>query len=228
MGDYKDVLNRLAAYRKKLGATQKQIGQELGLSQEQYSYLENGKIKITESNLRSLLSNGWNIDYLITGMEFDSSRTELDDIFSQFEDGKTKEFVMKLLAEILLEKVRRNRMLEKQKETRAAVDLLEAILKSWDDFSMILFVRERLRMTQLVMAEKVGVGIKKYRDIEKEKRFPDAELLLSFYTMSGYQPLLFLNYSDRRLMSMNMVWTMLTKKEKAAVIDFIQALKRIL
>lgn len=228
MGDYKDVLKRLAAYRKKLGATQKQIGQELGLSQEQYSYLENGKIKITESNLRSLLNSGWNIDYLITGIEFDSNSTELEDIFSQFEDSRTKEFVMKLLAEILLEKAGSNKALEKHKETGAAVDLLEAVLKSWDDFSMTLFVREQLHLTQLVMAEKIGVGIKKYRDIEREKRFPDAEMLLSFYSMSGYRPLLFLDYYDRRLMSMNMVWAMLTKKEKRVVIDFVRALKHIL
>lgn len=221
MGDYQNVLKRLAAYRKSIGMTQKQIGENLGMSQEQYSYLENGKTKITEDNLRDFLKNGWNIDYLITGMEYKNCRTKLDDVLAQFQDKEVRIFVMKLVAEMMLEKA-------KYKKGDAAYELLEAVIKAWDDFSMTFFIREHLQMSQTEMAEKIGIGIKKYRDIEKEKRFPDAEMLLTFYTMSGYQPLLFLDYEDRRMMSIKMVWNKLSAKEKSVMLQFIQMIKSVL
>ena len=36
-----------------------------------------------------------------------------------------------------------------------------------------------MNTSQIAMAEKLGLGIKKYRDIEKEKIYPDAETLVS-------------------------------------------------
>ena len=228
MGNYQDVLKRMTAYRKKMGATQKQIGEKLGLSQEQYSYLENGITKITDKNLKELLRTGWNIDYIITGTEYRNNRTELDDIFADFHDEEMKEFVMKLLAEILLEKCTKYHWAECDEEAKRSVDLLGAILQSWDDFSMSLFVREHLQISQILMAERIGVGIKKYREIERENRYPDAEMLLSFYNMSGYQPILFLDFYDRRLMSMKQVWELLSQEEKEVMLEFIQWIKNVL
>ena len=228
MGNYQDVLKRMTAYRKKIGATQKQIGEKLGLSQEQYSYLENGITKITDKNLKELLRTGWNIDYIITGIEYKNDRTELDDVFVDFHDKETKEFVMKLLAEVLLQKGRTACWAEQNEEAKRSLDLLEAIIKSWDDFSMILFVREHLQLSQILMAERIGVGIKKYREIERENRYPDAEMLLTFYNMSGYQPILFMNFYDRRLMSIKQVWKLLSQKEKTEMLEFIHWIKEVL
>lgn len=228
MGNYQDVLKRMTAYRKKIGATQKQIGEKLGLSQEQYSYLENGITKITDKNLKELLRTGWNIDYIITGIEYKNDRAELDDVFVDFHDKETKEFVMKLLAEVLLQKGRTACWAEQNEEAKRSLDLLEAIIKSWDDFSMILFVREHLQLSQILMAERIGVGIKKYREIERENRYPDAEMLLTFYNMSGYQPILFMNFYDRRLMSIKQVWKLLSQKEKTEMLEFIHWIKEVL
>lgn len=228
MGNYQDVLKRMTAYRKKIGATQKQIGEKLGLSQEQYSYLENGITKITDKNLKELLRTGWNIDYIITGIEYKNDRTELDDVFVDFHDKETKEFVMKLLAEVLLQKGRTACWAEQDEEAKRSLDLLEAIIKSWDDFSMSLFVREHLQLSQILMAERIGVGIKKYREIERENRYPDAEMLLTFYNMSGYQPILFMNFYDRRVMSIKQVWKLLSQKEKTEMLKFIHWIKEVL
>lgn len=228
MGNYQDVLKRMNAYRKKIGATQKQIGEKLGLSQEQYSYLENGITKITDKNLKELLRTGWNIDYIITGTEYINDRTELDDVFAGFHDEKMKEFVMKLLAEVLLEKGRSHCSAEHGEEEKRSLELLGAVVKSWDDFSMSLFVREHLQLSQILMAERIGVGIKKYREIERENRYPDAEMLLSLYNMSGYQPILFLNFYDRRLMSIKQVWKLLSQGEKEVMLEFIQWIKNVL
>ncbi len=228
MSDYQDVLKRLATYRKRLGITQEQIGQRIGLSQEQYSYLENGKTKISSNNLQEFVRAGWNIDYLITGMEFeDNSAAELERIFAQFKDRGDRRFAMKIMAEVILEEGKKSAWKDRSKSAQMALLLLDAVIKMWEGFSMSLFVRKEIGLLQTEMAEKLGIGIKKYREIERELCFPDAELLLSFYTMSGYRPTLFMNFYDRRLMSMSMVWKFMMEKEKADAMEFLNLIKRI-
>lgn len=228
MSNYQDVLTRLAAYRKGLGITQEQIGQRIGLSQEQYSYLENGKTKISSNNLLEFVKVGWNIDYFITGMEFeDSSAAELERIFALFEDREDRGFAMKIMAEVILEKGKRSAWKDRNKPAQTALVLLDAMIKMWEDFSMSLFVRKWIGLLQIDMAVKLGIGVKKYREIEKEFCFPDAELLFSFYTMSGYRPTLFMNLYDRRLMSMSMVWKFMTEDEKADAMKSLDFVKSI-
>ncbi len=226
MSNYQDVLRRLAAYRKRIGMTQIQLAEKMDISQEQYSYLENGVTKLTGRNLNILLQSGWNIDYIITGDEFDSGKTELEEAFDSFGEGKEKEFIMKLCAEIMIE--RAGKYYTPKKKVQENLILLEAMLKSWRRFSMIYFVRQRMDLTQIAMAEKLGVGIKKYRELEREVRYPDAEMLLGFYDMSGYRPMLFLNFYDRRLLLIKQIWSMLTSKEKKIMLEFVRYMRTML
>lgn len=228
MGDYQDVLKRLVAYRKKMGMTQTQIGQNLGLSQEQYSYLENGITKISDKNLKELLKCGWSIEYIITGSEFDSSRTELNYLFEDIEDEQLRNVVMKVFAKVLVENGKRYDWRKRSDRVEADLNLLEAIVRFWDSFSMSLFVRNQMNLLQIEMAERLGVGIKKYREIEKENRYPDAEMLLSLYNMSGYSPLFFMNCYDRRLMSMQQVWNVMTEEEKKKQLALVDKLELFL
>lgn len=81
MGSYDEMLVRLEKYRKSIHMKQKQMGQAIGVSQEQYSYLENGNTKLTDKNLKALADTGADIDYIITGELFNivlmSLRTRL-------------------------------------------------------------------------------------------------------------------------------------------------------
>lgn len=70
MGSYDEMLVRLEKYRKSIPMKQKQMGQAIGVSQEQYSYLENGNTKLTDKNLKALADTGADIDYIITGEHF--------------------------------------------------------------------------------------------------------------------------------------------------------------
>lgn len=228
MNSYQDVLKRLVAYRKRLGMTQKEIAVEIEVSQEQYSYLENGIIKITDKNLQGFLKNGWDIDYIITGTESWNQKTELDDIFTRFEREEEKNLAMKLLAEVMLMKEER-RSSEKENIPAANMkELLEAVVQSWNQFSMCLFVREQLQLSQIAMAERIGVGIKKYREIERQTRYPDAEILLSFYNMSGYQPILFLDVQDRRMLIIKLFWHLLGADERQIMTEFIKYVKTVI
>ena len=226
MGNYDDMLKRLVTYRKSLGLLQKQIGGLIGLSQEQYSYLESGTTKITDKNLKAFSDVGMNIDYLLTGKNYDYSAEELDEVLGEF-DGTDRNFAMKMLAEVIVERFDRIDITERENVAEKNIRLLTAISQSWNDFSMINFVREEQNCSQIEMAQRLGIGIKKYRDIERENRYPDAEILVNLYSMSGYQPTLFMNVQDRRLMAIKMIWVALKSDEKKNIINFIKAIKKL-
>ena len=93
---------------------------------------------------------------------------------------------------------------------------------------MVNFVREEEQCSQIEMAQRLGVGIKKYRELEKETLYPDAELLLSLYNMSGYQPALFMNLCDRRMLAVKMLWSAFEAGDKSQLLDFVRNLRNIM
>lgn len=59
-------VNRLKDLRKKLGRTQSEVAQHVGISQNSYSYWENGKVKIDNESLKKLADYfNVSIDYLL-------------------------------------------------------------------------------------------------------------------------------------------------------------------
>lgn len=68
--------NRLKEIRKKLGRTQHEVAQYIGITQNAYSYWENGKVKIDNESLKKL-SDYFNvsIDYLL-GRDIESAATQ--------------------------------------------------------------------------------------------------------------------------------------------------------
>lgn len=223
MGSYDEMLVRLEKYRKSIPIKQKQMGQAIGVSQEQYSYLENGNTKLTDKNLKALADTGADIDYIITGEHFQYSADELEDEINRA--GKERDFALKMVANVMSEKIERG---ELQNVSRSEAKLIEAMADSWDDFSMVNFVREEERCSQIEMAQRLGVGIKKYRELEKETLYPDAELLLSLYNMSGYQPALFMNLCDRRMLAVKMLWSAFEAGDKSQLLDFVRNLRNIM
>lgn len=229
MSDYKKVFRRLAAYRKGKGITQEKIAEKIHISQEQYSYLENGITKMTDKDLKGFLELGWNIDYIITGEEpVYGKEDRIEEVFAKFRDEEEKEFAMKLCAEVMIEKAVKERLGEKYLKLKEELELLKDMEASWREFSMCRHVRKRLQISQIVMAQRLGLGIKKYREIEREIKYPDAEMLLTLYDMSGYPPMLFLNFYDRRMLLLRQVWDAFGEKEKEEILDFVHEVKRLL
>lgn len=228
MGSYDSMLEWLIQYRKRLGMTQEQLGENIGMSQERYSYLENGVTKISAQNLKAFIELGWNVDYLITGVDYKNNILELQNVFCEFAGEHESDLVIKFLAEVILLRAKKYEYAEDKKDDIANIDLLDYLVQFWNDFSMILFVRKKLELSQISMAEKLGVGIKKYRELERENKYADAEILLHLYHMTGYQPTLFLNISDRKMSIMSLVWNQFHSEEKENMIELIKRLKVVL
>ena len=219
MRNYEDVLNRLSLRRKQLGLTQSKLASAVGIEQEQYSYIENGHVLISGCLLMKFADLGFNIDELITGKAYDFSSCSLENSINSIVSGDTRDFILKLLSEIILKDSRNS-----PSEAPNSVLLLEALNSSWDNFSMLRFVRSRLNLNQIDMSELLGLGIKKYRALERESIYPDAEILLFLYDISGCQPSLFMNMPDRKLQIIKNVWENLSFEKQAALLECIACL----
>lgn len=78
MGDYADVLKRLVLYRKHLGLTQNELASKVEISQELYSYIENGHVLISGPILIKFDNIGLSIDSLIAGKTYSYKAYDLD------------------------------------------------------------------------------------------------------------------------------------------------------
>lgn len=222
MSNYDEMLKRIKLYRQKTGLFQEQIGEKLGLSQESYSYMENGETKISYEAMLLLENMGLSVDYLVSGNEYGNKNDELQDSLDNFENSEEKEFVLKLVAELTLIHIRRNKC---EEGMFSPVRLLSDTIKHWDDFSMVRIVREEAEYSQYVMADKLGISVKKYRELERENRFPDGEILMQLYEISGYEPSLFLGTPGRKQVIVGRVWKLLDGKDKEKIMDFIEYMK---
>lgn len=66
---YKNVINRLIYYRKNLGVSQAEMAKLLGITQSEYSKIENGQTRLLHKHLKALHGNRWDVDYIVTGRQ---------------------------------------------------------------------------------------------------------------------------------------------------------------
>lgn len=228
MNNYDEMLKRLRAYRKGVGLKQRQMCEAVGMTQEQYSYIENGFIRITDSHLKVFHNMGLDLNYLITGKKYNYAAEDFDMLLNEFEETE-RNFVMKIIAEVLVEKwERKDFPKDMTKNVIKRIQLLSAVLNLWNSFSMLEFVRNEQGLSQVEMMQKLGVGIKKYRLLEREEEYPDADILLSLYDISGYPPVMFIDICDRRLFAVKAVWAMAKEKYRSDIAGFVRSLKDIL
>lgn len=217
MGEYSDVLKRLIVFRKNIGYTQSEIASKLGIPQEQYSCIENGKSKLTYPNMLVLREYGVDIDYLITGRNYDdlcnNVREELH--IPAKNEGHMLRMVMYLFC------------IAAEKNNTSTDSLIKYFSDNWNDFTMLRYIRYIKKYSQITMADVLGVGIKKYRELEKEYRYPDAELLHRLYAMTGYQPTLFLDCCNRQLTIVSTYWNEMPESEKKRVKGVIGQMRDI-
>ena len=183
---YEDFCNRMRVYRKRLGYNQADIGKELGISQNDYSKRENGLIMISYDNLKKLQEIGMDIDELVSGKRDDIDTKDLDELISDCESEELKDMTMRMVAECI-KYYRVNDTKNKDNDTQND-RMFDFMLKQWDDFSMLEYVRHETHYSQEVMSEKLGLTRKKYRKYEKEIMYPDADTLVQMYNLYKCRP----------------------------------------
>ena len=106
--------------------------------------------------------------------------------------------------------------------------MFDFMLKQWDDFSMLEYVRHDTHYSQEVMSEKLGLTRKKYRKYEKEIMYPDADTLVQMYNLYKCRPSMYLNMYDRRYYVMQNVWMELDDNQRDRILRMVKAIKNII
>lgn len=183
---YEEFLQRFVQCRQEKNMTQEDVSTKIGITQSQYSKMELGKIVVPYRCLKTLMESGWDVDYLITGKKSFFEVSELSTLVSQIE-GKDKKGLLNALAWFLEQGVEKS-VVNISFETKCEIGILKMRAGEDKACSVLYEIRRLSGMTQIPMSEKLGVNIKKYRMLEKEKTDPDAELLLRIYEVTGCRP----------------------------------------
>ena len=216
---YKDFLNRLIQYRNRLNMTQEMTSELLGITQSQLSKQELGKTIVPYKSLVIFNKMGWDVDYLLTGKGSEHKPSKLTDIL-----GKTDEIHYRSMLEFItwalaigIEKS----VPELSIEEKCELCILKMKCSSDEDESVIFVIRKIAGEAQISMAEKLGVNIKKYRALEKVKIYPDAELLLGIYQLSGCKPSLFLATDHIENVIIDDLWSRIAPERQEEILAII-------
>ncbi len=183
---YSLIIQRLESYRKKYHIPQTELAEDLNITQSEYSKIELGKVKLSYNILNKLYEKGCDIDMLITG---ESSTPVLPGLAKLFFDNDIRQYISGLkLCEWAMEQWTQN-----EREEKIGNKLLKTFLSSEENKTPLQKLRKAFGVSQMKMAEIVGVNIKKYRALEKGELDLDAELMANIYEVTKCKPVYFID-----------------------------------
>ena len=181
---YEDVLNRLKEERKRLGVTQREMGSYVRMTQVSYSKVESGARRLNYYEVKYLCDSQVDVHYIFTGLK---CRSEFQKYFLEFNYTE----LINLLN--ILTSVAEMRD-DKDADSRWRRMIWHAAIfsavggESNVDPGVFLNLRRFMGYNQHCMAEKLGVDVKKLRDLENGRNLPDSELLSRLYIYFGICP----------------------------------------
>ena len=217
---YKQMLLRIEEFRIAHGLTQDQFGNILGMSQGYYSKIINGSAQFPLEAFRKLAAYSGDIDYFVTGVE--TPVTELNECMRRYK-GETVDFLR-----LCIWTIRRACSIEKQEaladHSRQISYLTFMSEEGFSEENIWKCARKAIGITQVKMAEELGIDTKKYRKIENhsEPTKVDAALLVRVYREYGFPPSLFLGNQEALLFEMNRRWLAFAPDLKERVLYFIR------
>ena len=179
---YDDFLCRLKEQRKQLGLSQEQMAQRVHKTQSNYSKVELGLQRLSYEELKYLSESGIDIYYIFTG--YRGSGKYLD-----FFERKTYAEICSYLG-IIYSVLSLDDNIEK-KFSKISEEMLyiPLIISKEKSINAFLTLRRISGYQQKVMADKIGVDVKKLRELEKDSCLPDSEILWKTYHEFGISPM---------------------------------------
>ncbi|MDO4313175.1 MAG: helix-turn-helix transcriptional regulator [Eubacteriales bacterium] len=210
--DYSEVVERLQAYRRVQRRTQEEMSAVMGVTQSHYAKLESGANIISYDCLKRFEKSGGDIHFLITGQHLQPGPLDYYMEQCRTEKGRLQMF------RFVLWIVNLGLNLEHETGPRLPESVYKNLILAQMEQDKPENIWKRIRklddITQLQMAEILGMNIKRYIRLEKEVIRPDAEILHRLYSRLFYAPLLVLKPSYYYLQESNEIWESLNKDIK--------------
>lgn len=187
---YQEVIKRLIEERKNYGLSQKEMATIVHITQSNYSKVEKRLYRLSFEQLKYLSKSKLDIFYISTGRRGNRKHIHY---FEELEYNKLCYFLVFLNLVMLLRDVK------KESEYKITTDSLYHMvwaLSSVGNRNLFVEIRHRMGIQQIAMAERIGVDIKKYRDLEKNRCLPDSEIISKLYTIFNVSPSFVLNCKE--------------------------------
>lgn len=218
---YRETLNRLIAYRKKLSLTQEEMADKLGMTQTNYSKIERNAINITNDQFQKMKEAGIDTDYMVTGVE--SVKTELDKYFDMCPPDKRPYFINVVVACVNMFAKKSERIFchNEVSVLNFCIERMEKQPQSKETETIWEFIRRKYGYSQEKMTGLMDVNSKTYRAIEHGESKPSVEVLCNLYNEFGIFPSLVDEEEKNYLLLVNRIWLQLPKKDKAKIEEMI-------
>lgn len=218
--EHNSISQRLVGYRQQLGKSQAEMSREFGVNQSHYSKLESGTKYISYSSLKKFEEAGGDVNYLITGVHYKTGIVEDCMERCKTSDGKVE--IMKALFWL----TRQGIILmhgENWRETNQRVQKYIRLAEEKEQQTNIWKIIRKIEdLTQMKMAERLDINIKRYQRLERMEAEPDAVILNSLYTLFGYSPLIILHENLYYAEEINKCWSEFpdeVKEQLSAVLE---------
>lgn len=173
---YNDVLKRLIEERNRMALTQKEMGQCIQIDQSNYSKVELGLRRLGYYEVKNLYNVGIDVYYLYTGRR---SSGRYEEFLAQCSNKELLCFLNVLYS--IAQMYDQKEPTEKWEEILDRLKYFSLKEKNQQFHNIFLLLRHSMGWQQKKIAEKLGVDIKKWRDLENERKLPDRELLSRLY-----------------------------------------------
>lgn len=208
--EYTAVLERLQQYRVSMNMTQEQLSSVMGIGQSKMCKLEKGDLIISYDFLKKLNDIRWDIDYLFVGHREEAHSNILAEYIKTIPDKRESKKLICWMIESYFDYLNIDSM-------DCELYLFKSSLEDEENQTVLYYLRNYIKMTQVLLAEKLGIHQKKYRALEKEIKGPDAEVLLRLYLLTGCRPGIFFEENKEAFLVDAMCQKIPAKKQKEMI-----------
>lgn len=177
------MLKRLIEERKRLGLSQKEMARLVYITQSNYSKVEKGFHRLSYEELKYLSKAKVDIFYIFTGYRCAGKYVEY---FQQYTYIELCYYLGIIYSLVVLNDYRSNA--EQWKDIVKRVKYVPLVLDCKKSSNIFLIIRHMTGSRQKPMAEKLGVDIKKFRELEKDRCLPDSEIIWKLYNFYQVSP----------------------------------------
>lgn len=214
---YNEVLERLMEERKRLELSQKEMARIVYITQSNYSKVEKGLHRLSYEELKYLSAAKVDIYYIFTGHRCAGKYVEYFQKYTYSELGCYLGIIYLLIA---LNGYRFDS--EEWKNIEKRVKYVSLILDCQKSFNIFLVIRHMTGSRQKPMADKLGVDIKKLRELEKDRCLPDSELIWKLYSLFHISPAIVLKDKNSMVNEIDSLLEAIEEENGAEVIDIIK------
>lgn len=213
---YNEVLKRLIEERKRLGLSQQEMARLIYITQSNYSKVEKGLHRLSYEELRYLSKANVDIFYIFTGYRCARKYVEY---FQQYTYVELCCYLGIIYSLLVLNDYRFKT--EPWKDIANRVKYVPLVLNCKKSTNIFLVIRHTTGSRQKPMTEKLGVDIKKLRELEKDRCLPDSEIIWKLYNLFHISPAVILKDKNSMVIEISSLLEAAEENE-AEIIDIIK------